>query len=207
MTDELYKGYVIKIEQDEIIDESPREWSNLGVMVCWHRRCSMGDCTVGEAYGKPIKDKPFFPTVQELVNYIKETRAIFLRVYLYEHSGQTVNTRGFSDPWDSGQVGFIYVTKEKVREEFKCKRISKKLKAKVKEILEGEVKIYDQYLRGDIYGYDISLNGEDITDGSCCGFYGYDYCLQEAEDAVDWDLRNRTKEAFEYLMAMPVEAE
>jgi hypothetical protein len=37
-----YKGYKIKIVFDEDI-WSPRDWDNLGTMVCWHRRYKLGD--------------------------------------------------------------------------------------------------------------------------------------------------------------------
>jgi hypothetical protein len=37
---------------------------------------------------------------------------VILPLYLYDHSGITMNTTGFSCPWDSGQVGWIYTSKE-----------------------------------------------------------------------------------------------
>jgi hypothetical protein len=39
---EVYRGYNIYIEQDES-PESPREWDNAGIMVCWHRNYNLGD--------------------------------------------------------------------------------------------------------------------------------------------------------------------
>lgn len=41
--EEDYKGYTIKIYHDEDA-ESPRDWDNLGEMVCFHRRYNLGDC-------------------------------------------------------------------------------------------------------------------------------------------------------------------
>ena len=35
---------------------------------------------------------------------------VFLPLYLFDHSGITMNTSGFSCPWDSGQVGWIFCT-------------------------------------------------------------------------------------------------
>ena len=58
---------------------------------------------------------------------------VVLPVYMYDHSGITINTTGFSCPWDSGMVGIIYVSKEKIREKFNIKRISSKLIEKVKK--------------------------------------------------------------------------
>ena len=42
---------------------------------------------------------------------------VLLPLYLYEHGGMTMNTRGYSCSWDSGQVGFIYASKETFRNE------------------------------------------------------------------------------------------
>jgi hypothetical protein len=62
-----------------------------------------------------------------------------------------MNTTGFSCPWDSGQVGWTFVSKKKVREEYGVKRISQELIEKVTEVLVGEVKTFDMYLTGELY--------------------------------------------------------
>lgn len=35
-------GYNLQVFRDEYA-ENPREWDNLGKMVCWHRRYNLGD--------------------------------------------------------------------------------------------------------------------------------------------------------------------
>lgn len=37
----------------------------------------------------------------------------------------------------------------------------------------GEVQVYDYYICGDVYGFVIEKDGEQID--SCWGFYGHDY--------------------------------
>lgn len=76
---------------------------------------------------------------------------LHLPLYLYDHSGITMSTGSFSCPWDSGQVGFIYVSKKKAREEYGP--LTKKNLERVYTYLRGEVETYDQYLRGDVYGF------------------------------------------------------
>jgi hypothetical protein len=84
----------------------------------------------------------------------------------------------FGCKWDSGQVGFIIATPEKIRKEF-GKRITKKVRLKVDEILRNEVKVYDQHLRGAKWGYIWNYNktcakcghSEEVID-SCWGFLG-----------------------------------
>ena len=159
---ETYKGKTIKIYADELA-ESPREWDCLGLMSCFHRRYSLGD--------------KHSMTVEEVQAVIQREDVISLPLYLYDHSGITMNTTGFSCPWDSGQVGFIYVTKDKVRKEYGKKAVSAKLKAKVLEYLRGEVKTYDDFIRGNVYGYVIEGRDGKHVD-SCWGFFG-DYDNKE----------------------------
>ena len=157
----------------EIFDDlnpcSPREFDNLGTMVCFHRRYNLGDET-------ELKSSDF-SSWEELESYLykEENALIAIPVFMYDHSGLWINTTGFSCPWDSGQVGYIYISKEKVRREYSCKRISKKLKKMIREILCSEVDLYNDYLCGNVYGFTLTNkeNAEEID--SSCGFYGTDY--------------------------------
>ena len=178
--------YRIKIFQDEAI-ESPREDDNLGTMICFHSRYNLGD-----------KHNHSREEAQKLLK--GKDICVSLHLYLYDHSGITMNTTGFSCGWDSGQVGFIYVTKQKVREEYNVKRITKNILEKVTNVLQGEVKTYDQYLTGDVYRYEIveitkcdkgHEHEEDLD--SCGGYYGDEICLQEAEGIVNHYLKKETE--------------
>lgn len=91
--------------------------------------------------------------------------AICLPLYLYDHSGITISHGKFSCPWDSGQVGWHYVTKAKLKEEFDGDE------AKAMKRLECEIKTYDDYLQGNVWGYVIENEEGDDVD-SCWGFYG-----------------------------------
>lgn len=168
--------FVLKVEQDEC-GESPREWDNLGTMVCSHRRYNLGD--------EQVSNTENYNGWDELLKgeYGSEKDIIALPLYLYDHSGITMNTTGFSCPWDSGQVGWIYVDKEKVRKEFNVKRISKKLRQRVEQILVGEVNTYDQYLQGDVYGFTLEDKDGNHID-SCWGFYGTDWMTNGILDHV-----------------------
>jgi len=42
--EEEYRGCTIKIEQEEFTEHhDPRDWDNVGTMVCWHNRYKLGD--------------------------------------------------------------------------------------------------------------------------------------------------------------------
>jgi len=162
--------------------ENPREWDNLGVMVCAeHRNYTLGDedgfskaqDVVREHYSEAFLedyDLDHHPHVYRLMENIKDV--VMLPLYLYDHSGITMSTAPFSCPWDSGQVGFIFVTKEALRKEYGWKRITPKRMEQIYKYLSGEVETYDQYLRGDIY-YFLAKEDDDVVD-SCSGFFGSD---------------------------------
>jgi len=128
-------------------------------------------------------------SVETLQKLVKEPDVIALPLYLYDHGGISMRTNRsypFDCPWDSGQVGYIWVTREEVRRTYKVERISPKLLDRVIGFLGWEVEVYDQHLRGEIYGYVIEdENGEHIE--SCWGYYGDpdEYLVLEAIEIVD----------------------
>lgn len=185
--EEAYQGHAIKIYHDTDA-ESPREWSNLGTLICWHRRYRLGDRHQFDSPEAFLRDLAgILEQCEHSMDRLQERAeriAILLPVFLYDHSELAMNTIGFHCPWDSGQVGFIYVTLEAVREEFGVRRVTKALREKAEDVLRGEVASYDAYLGGRVYGYVIEHNGEEVD--ACWGFVG-DYeldCLLEARRAV-----------------------
>ena len=94
-------------------------------------------------------------------------------------------------------VGFVIAEKDKVRKEYKVKRISKKLREQVKQILEDEIDVFDKYLSGQVYAYSI----ED-TDIACSGFYDYDEMVKYAKEEVDGIVEKARKDKQAKLKAM-----
>lgn len=99
-----HKGCRIEIHPDTDA-ESPREWDNAGTMVCWHRRYALGD-------------KHTFNSPADFEEWAKENKALVLPLFLYDHSGLSMRTSAYGDPWDSGQVGYIYILPAKILEEW-----------------------------------------------------------------------------------------
>ncbi len=154
---------------DDLDPTNPREFDNLGIMVCFHSRYILGDET-------DLKSSDF-SSWEELESYLYkiEKALIVIPIFMYDHSGLSVNTTGFSCPWDSGQIGFIYVSKERIRNEYGCKRISKNLKEQVREILISEVDLYNDYLSGDVYRFTVTEKESQEEVESISGFYGTDF--------------------------------
>lgn len=153
---------------------NPREWDNVGVMACWHKRYTLGDDRKAVYAHTPSEDwlEPWGTRGLEPHEWLKTVPkgSVILPLYLYDHSGITMSTGPFSCPWDSGQVGWIVATPAAIRKSFMVKRITKKIREKVEAALRAEVATYDLYLTGQCWGYVITDNeGED---DSCWGFLG-----------------------------------
>lgn len=192
-----YKGYTIKVIQDEN-PQNPREWNNLGTMYAkGHRRYSLGDKEC-DGMGTDM-----FDNWKETREYIEKKldACMILPLGLLDHSGISIYIGGgghWSDPgnWDSGTVGFIYVSREKVREEYSCKRITAKIIKRVEDVLRGEVENYNDFLTGNVYGFRIEdSEGEEID--SCYDFYGNPDskggCIDEAKSVVDYQVKKDQK--------------
>lgn len=172
-------GKVLKLSRDEYAD-NPREWDNIGKMVCFHNRYNLGDkhsfSTVRDFIESLAMElgmtweQSHNTTDEALWKYINK-KAVILPLYLYDHSGITMSTGSFNDPWDSGQVGWIYATHEAIKQNYMVKRLSKKLVNRAISLLEGEVKEYALYLEGNVWCFEC-IDEEGNTVDSCCGFYG-----------------------------------
>jgi len=239
MSDVVYRAEDDKYRLEVILDtcpESPRQWDNLCTMVCSHRRYDLGDEQAKNIDEYSSWDEWLQGEVYD--RYGGADNVVCLPLYLYDHSGITMNTTGFSCPWDSGQVGWIYVTKEKLRREtgYSDKELFSRDKHRIPEvgervrirkfgedwgqvvevaeypertiykvdfdynkalnfrdpdrvvyvdfsdivevrsgvayeILNNEVKVYDMYLRGSVYGFVLS----EVHRCECCGTKEYEF--------------------------------
>ncbi len=174
-------GYRVEIQHDEDAGSPRTDFDNLSTMICFHKRYQLGDQGHGFKHG----DYNDWDEVEQAI--IREHNpAVILPLYLMDHSGLSIATTPFGCPWDSGQVGFVFVPKEKVYEEFGVKRITSKLRDKVEAILLGEVSTYDDFLNGFVYGYTVTHKASEEEAGSCWGYYGMDHERSGlAESALD----------------------
>lgn len=161
------EGRILKIYMDEDPQNPRTEFDNFGHMVCFHRRYDLGD--------QHDLDSNDFGGWDEIEQHlIKEKGAVvILPLYLYDHSGITIRTHRFSCQWDSGQVGFIYATRQDILENWQVKRLSKQLKEQAENLMIAEVGEYDDYLTGNVYGYTYEDDeGNELW--SCWGYSGSD---------------------------------
>ena len=165
--------------------ESPREWTNLGEMVCWHREYDLGDRRPQDWELEALQ-RGGFPLLERYLQIIKQATVV-IPLGLIDHSGLSMYAGGGahrSDAagWDSGTVGFIFDTPEK-REE--CGTPPDQ----IEEVLTAEVGTYNDYLTGQVFCYVVATDGEDSE--SLCGIYNYEYAVSEARNAATAIARDR----------------
>lgn len=177
-------NYKIEIIQDDYAANPRTEWDNLAKMVCFHRRYKLGD--------KHYYDAANYDSWDEMRNAIikEENPSVILPLYLIDHSGISISTKPFGCPWDSGQIGFIYISAETIRKEFNVKRVTQRLRNKLHDHVNAEVEVYDAYLRGDTWGYRIVKEDEVIE--QVFGYYGRKHAEEEAESSLMY--YNKVKE-------------
>ena len=199
----------IIIKQD-CYPDSPREWDNMSKMVCFHGNYRLGDKF--DEYKHSMFDS--WEELEEQLHKDYNIAAI-LPLYLYDHSGISISTSSFNDRWDSGQIGFVFITKETMLDELGGKILTKKLKEQAVEICEADVKIYNQYLNNEVYRFDIveevdmvsmtkhaweTSNCDDVEHfienievDSCGGFYGDDWFENGMSDYIPEELHELLK--------------
>lgn len=154
------KGITLTVDVDEFYFPNPRETAeHLGTMVCFHRRYDLGD---EHNFRNPSELDEWFDEHNKEICYK-------LPLYLLDHSGLAMSTFDYNDPWDSGQVGYIYCTYDDVERI----GLDKNNKAQIARNLIDEVKEYSEYLSGyPPYYYFAISNEDDEMVSSCTGFRG-----------------------------------
>lgn len=168
--------YFATIDPDEFAENPRKEWDHLGTFVySMHAAYQLGDEGVDPEEWEAPAD------------------SVVLPVYLLDHSGLRLSTERFAcDPqgWDSGLYGYIYMTRQKAREE------GFETDAQIIRCLRSEIEEMDQYVSGDVYIVSIfevpeDKEPEDVclhcakTIDCCCGFYGYGYAVESAKDTMN----------------------
>lgn len=223
-----YKGYEIEIVADDWA-ESPREWDNVGKMVCNNRNYNLGDEQYKNSYANSWREwfayyvQENYSTGLNLKSYDTygyfddegkevdriwkwiENNMIVFKLWIYDHSGITINHSSIDSAnrgWDNSNVGFHYVTRERAIKEWGNKKFTKAVEEKAIACLEAELETYDDYVSGNVYGYRILDKEGDMID-SCYGFFGYDHeksgLLNEAMSTVDYIEKSKIQEHFKKL--------
>lgn len=161
----------IKYDQDAL---NPRkDWDNIAKLAYFHKRYDF----VNES-GVSADEANSYDELCQLIT--KRVDAVHIvPVYMYAHSGLAFKAGGvrsgqFACPWDSGIVGFAYITREGARELFGVKRLRLNAERykRMQEIIEGDVEIYSDYINGNCYHFTLEVDGKEIEDLATGTFFG-----------------------------------
>ena len=215
MEDIYYKGYKIRIREDENAD-SPDDWGNDGLFLVYdHRQFSVKrkgfnvESIYHWMYAKEVVEfgDDVDGNYQEEVDGYSELNNYFIfKVEAYIHSGVSLSlfTGTRQCNWDSSLSGYILASKSEFDNLKTATNAAERL-----------IETWNQYLSGDVWGFIIekpnttySISKEkfdrlkfendlatleqelDIEDeweevDSCWGFYGQDDAIDEAKSAID----------------------
>lgn len=186
--------------------ENPREHTNVSVMWFFHgRHSNLGD-------KKDVKSEDF-DGWEEMAEHLRtEEGALHIApVFMYEHSGRSLSLGAFGDRWDSGQLGLMWTTKEKLAETVGEDATDEQ----IMKAYEAELEEYNRWIEGDCWwyrlvspppGFDPEAAGMSIDydkwteEDTCGGFLGYDdkesglldnAFGKDAKDAVEVTVKQR----------------
>lgn len=164
-----HNGFTLHVNPDYDPPHPRRDCDHLGTMLGWHSRYCLSDTP---KYAEP---DDFYESEEAKKIYVS------LPVYMLDHSGISLSTEDFNDPWDSGRLGLIYCTKEQAEKWYGYLPDEETLK----QHLRSEIEEYNDYLNGSWYQFHIEgLNGE--IEESCGGFYQSDTFSDVLEDMKEY---------------------
>jgi len=188
-----YKKYQIIIENDEC-PVNPRDEYNLSSMVCFH-----GGYSLGDDHNYNSDDFQSFENIERQL-YKDFDIAIIKPLYMYDHSGLVIRTSPFSCRFDSGQIGFVFLSKQAVRNNFNIKRVTKEYLNLADDIIENEVDTYNYYIQGECYRFSIfEPSAKEMID-CCSGFIGSDHnksgLMDYAKESIEYNIIQQRKLRF-----------
>ena len=172
---------------------NPREeFDQICTLVCWHRRYRLGD---SHDWHDP----------QEFLREMEDRPHLKLPLYLYDHSGITIATTPFSCPWDSGQVGWVFIERRDFHQFGDPSDSETSVEDRAMAVMRAEVAEYDQFISGDVWWVCVEDPEGNVLD-SCCGFYGLDHAVAEGRSMLATWVTECRRKRDEALVAQ-IEAE
>lgn len=186
-----YRGFNINIYPDFDPMDPRSEFDNFGIMICKHPNYILGD----------KQDM----IAEEIIALTERNDVEYFWLFLLDHSGLWMKTGTFACDaagWDTSRVGIIYCTHEQIIKEYD--ELSDETIHKAKQLMQGEVETYSQYLSGEVYGYQIEptdTNKSIECDDGCWGFFGYEWdrngLMEYAKNSIDWAIKDYKKGVIE----------
>lgn len=154
-----FGNYRVNITYCTEYDNPRTDWDcNAAHFVTRHRRYSLTESSdiegeinaLAEKYRISIKGKSFLGAINALNAY-----CVIKPIAMYEHSGITVWFGSPNDRWDSGYIGYGYITEDDVNA---CGRNEKDYptwRDQAEAIMNDEMDTFDRYCRGEVYDMEV----------------------------------------------------
>jgi hypothetical protein len=178
-----YRDHVIEVYHDDHAEDPTGGDGWLSTFSHWHRRYMFAKCAERGRHSGIVED----------VQQCQDGSRVSIPVGMLDHSGVSLWEGTGHHPadaggWDSGQVGFLWTDKDRVRQHLGYE-LTPETAENVREQLRQELKVLAAWVAGECYGYFTrDLDGEEPGDplDNCFGFVGdMDYMLQEAKASID----------------------
>lgn len=175
----LNNGWIFKIQYEEN-PESPADMREFaaGTILTTNNRYWTGD----EVIGRDIEEYE----VDDFLKKIIDDGGVVLPITMYVHGGMAVwhsdLENRITDSWDSGTVGWSYMTAETIKNEYHA--VNDETRQKAKNLLDRELKDIDLVMRGEIYWAVIYDSDGDWVD-STGGYLGDGTLLDLVENVVE----------------------
>jgi hypothetical protein len=174
---DIKKNYILEVNYDADISDSPRSWDPVGTLFMLGK------------FGKytNLNEETEMDDYSELDD---RDDIVVLPIYKYEHSGIALNTTGFSCPWDSCKVGYIYTTKENYKSHYRKDATDEE----IKKCLTREITQLHKYISGEVYRFELKsisfvvIDGKEFnneeTEDQCSGFYDIEDIIAQIPDDI-----------------------
>lgn len=185
-------AYTMRLDRDEDAENPRVAFDNLFSLAIWHHGRPMLDATgssdtflerlavEAEPDVEAELDNATSPGEYDATLMAALRRHYYIQpVHCYEHGSVAYSIYPFGDPFDSGQCGWIYVARDKIRAAYPSSYPD------VDHLMLCELGEYEAWRNGDVWGYVImSESGNEVE--SSYGFYGYQAAQEAGRDALQY---------------------
>lgn len=154
---ELEDGHVLEVTEHERMDRD--EYDNLGIILSFH-----GEYDFTSPNAPRIDHRDFGGWGEVKAELENEYGAVHVKtLWLYDHGGLALSTRSFygrahQAEWDSGRVGFVYTTAERIK-------AMGTPEGRIDAVLDAEIDTYSKYVNGQPYFWAEVRNSEGVVVG------------------------------------------